>query len=707
MKKLLDISEANSIIEKINSEYHCNFNPCTTIITHQPLSFYPEYRLLNITDYSSVPYERSIAIFGFNRFQFLDFTNKPIYEFNRRVKPILTKVSAHEYVRFFFSLVRTKKGRFIIVETPKDIHWLDLHSCFSRELQDIIKPIALEETKENTFTFSAYIAVKDSLFRARIIVKSNGSVSLTDEELVIKDIPIIDDFVNSLDYSYPELNQAPHVIRRLRHLEGYDKKAIENNTDISQLFHLGNAYLDIGQYDRSINIHQKCTAIYKTNNFKIGEAYSLLKTAIALRCTDNINDAIEAMAKSMIIFEDSNKIPSDLSKRFLTITRKHKLHPMEFFFKYHFGGSFAHYSDSVESHIEYLFKRYKPETGGFLNPDEDFIYDSLRHFEPQKHTLSNSAILNDIMRSIVNRNDMYFTGLKLMYFFVGCTLEESEPALSTFQTDEHFGHIIELEVRLLKAVRDIVELYCYYIENDIYDRAQKGDMTDLELINFSLMARAAALNFFLYNENNVDYMSPRSLKNLLKDWDSEAIQGFCMRIYDFIICHELAHHSLGHTHSHIPHSSLTLNKEEIDHLKEKLSEHTVEEIDADIMGLSLYLGEEVFYAQKKQTEVSVSFFLPIYLSRLAFSLLLQEDYRAEKNGDISEKLRMSITIGYVHFALERHGIKIANFEEYEDRVNLFCNFMLDLRRKDKMMIHMIQQYRRDKSALLSLMQNRT
>lgn len=55
----------------------------------------------------------------------LDWTNAPIYKLNESVPIVLDDKTVGFYVRFFFTYVRGRHGRFLIVESVDDIAWKD------------------------------------------------------------------------------------------------------------------------------------------------------------------------------------------------------------------------------------------------------------------------------------------------------------------------------------------------------------------------------------------------------------------------------------------------------------------------------------------------------------------------------------------------------------------------------------------------------
>ena len=100
-----------------------------------------------------------------------------------------------DYARFFFSHVRGEHGRFLIIDTVDDIDWKDEPPPSARkatgkmleELHVIGKGV------DGTWHLLGRMVFRDSLFQAQIHVAPDGQVSMSNEELLVDDMPIMDD----------------------------------------------------------------------------------------------------------------------------------------------------------------------------------------------------------------------------------------------------------------------------------------------------------------------------------------------------------------------------------------------------------------------------------------------------------------------------------------------------------------------------------
>lgn len=167
----------------------------TIDILSASLPFYPGYRLLELTDRSSSPIKRRFVIYRGDDIVFMDYTNTPIYELNKRAPISFTRDTLFDYVRFFFRFVRGRHGRFIVTESLDDIQWREEPSVNSRKsLDKMIEPLFIKEINDDgSYILGANVIFKDALFGCNINVKQNGIIRLSDENLLVESLPVVDD----------------------------------------------------------------------------------------------------------------------------------------------------------------------------------------------------------------------------------------------------------------------------------------------------------------------------------------------------------------------------------------------------------------------------------------------------------------------------------------------------------------------------------
>ncbi len=191
----LDKKESQTVVESVNPVLEGgSFDAETVTVLAQNLSFYPGCRFLDIADFSAVPALQRFAVNGKGRTILMNGTNEPIYELNKNVPVKLDENNIFDYVRFFFSHVRGRHGRFIITESVEDIAWREEPPPAVRKaVGQLLEPLEITATQGGAFKLSARILFRDSLFKTVIAVGPDGTVGISNEELLLEDIPVLDD----------------------------------------------------------------------------------------------------------------------------------------------------------------------------------------------------------------------------------------------------------------------------------------------------------------------------------------------------------------------------------------------------------------------------------------------------------------------------------------------------------------------------------
>lgn len=183
------LSEVNPFLEPVPFGFES-----TTVRMH-PLPFYKGYDLFELTDLSAVPAARKYAIYKPGDVSVINWTNQAIYDTNEKAPVILNEKTIVAYVKFFFGYVRGRHGRFMIVESIDDIRWQVEPPAQGRKvMQEMLEPVTLvDKDAEGTFNLDAYMVFKDSLFKTKIHVRQDGLVSMSNEELKIEGMPVLQD----------------------------------------------------------------------------------------------------------------------------------------------------------------------------------------------------------------------------------------------------------------------------------------------------------------------------------------------------------------------------------------------------------------------------------------------------------------------------------------------------------------------------------
>ena len=192
----LDTLECETIMEEIGPSIQGgDFKADNVTILGQPLSFYPGYRFLDVANHNSVPAARRFVIYKPGDNVVLNWTNEPIYALNEKAPIALDENNVVDYVRFFFTYIKGRHGRFIVCENIDDILWREDPPPAARQaMGKIIKPVTLVAANDDgSYTLDVCMMFKNALFKARVDVAPNGETGLSQEELLVEDMPVLDD----------------------------------------------------------------------------------------------------------------------------------------------------------------------------------------------------------------------------------------------------------------------------------------------------------------------------------------------------------------------------------------------------------------------------------------------------------------------------------------------------------------------------------
>lgn len=186
---------AKAYLDLINPKLERGPYPDSAQVLSFDLPFYKDCQLIEITDHGVNPPQSSVCIVKENNVYLLDWTNAPIYNLNESVPVSLTKNNVSEFVKFFFAYVAGRHGRFLICESVDDINWKDEPAPAARKaIAQMIKPVTITGTqKDGTIDLRANMMFKDSLFESAVHVTPQGQVSLSDEELLVENMPVVED----------------------------------------------------------------------------------------------------------------------------------------------------------------------------------------------------------------------------------------------------------------------------------------------------------------------------------------------------------------------------------------------------------------------------------------------------------------------------------------------------------------------------------
>lgn len=180
-----------------------------TLVQVAALPFYDEYKLYALTDMTLPPPNVRYVLYKTGDLSIMNWTNEPIYGVNEKAPIKLDRKTLVPYAKFFFHYVRGQLGRFIIVEKPEDVHWLD--NATDKEKADLaerLMPVTYKGIgRDNLFTLTATVIFKNALFRTDIKVApyemdvfdadigapehfTIGQMKLTNEELLLEELNV-------------------------------------------------------------------------------------------------------------------------------------------------------------------------------------------------------------------------------------------------------------------------------------------------------------------------------------------------------------------------------------------------------------------------------------------------------------------------------------------------------------------------------------
>lgn len=193
----LELNEVASVLEVINTQIDGSlFDPLETTIMAIDVPYYTDVRFLDISDHATKP---PLQRYAFQKkdtldFTLIDWTYKTIYTMNAENNINLTPENVLEYVRFFFAFVKGRHGRFIICESAENIRWKDEPpEDIRKSMNMVVAPLKIiEKRTDGIFKINGCMMLKDAMFKVDIYVEPNGRITMSDHEILIEDIPVLD-----------------------------------------------------------------------------------------------------------------------------------------------------------------------------------------------------------------------------------------------------------------------------------------------------------------------------------------------------------------------------------------------------------------------------------------------------------------------------------------------------------------------------------
>lgn len=198
----LEHGAAAALLDLINPHLEISaFDTASAQVMRTTLPFFDKVDLIEITDPQASPPKKINALYNANNKEvlILNWKNDPIYEANKNWGLALNDENVLFYARFFFAFVRGRHGFFNIINNVSDIAWREEPTKAAKQsLSQMIEPLSIFETEEERWILKSSIIFKDSLFSAGINVDKDGSVMLSNQEILVEDVPVKDEHFDAV-----------------------------------------------------------------------------------------------------------------------------------------------------------------------------------------------------------------------------------------------------------------------------------------------------------------------------------------------------------------------------------------------------------------------------------------------------------------------------------------------------------------------------
>ncbi|HAU29750.1 MAG TPA: hypothetical protein DCW68_06565 [Rhodospirillaceae bacterium] len=192
-RALIELSpdEARKVLADVNPEFAPFPMGEDARISRRALPFYEKMSLYAFTDFSTIPPLTKYALYQPGTAIAIDWTNDAIFDANDAAPLRLDPANVSDYAHFFFSLVRGEQGLIRIVETLDDIPFTQTPKpAEMTALAKFIHPLRLEPYGgTGPFRLHATFIFQSDLFSATMEISPDGALGMTDEKLLIEDMP--------------------------------------------------------------------------------------------------------------------------------------------------------------------------------------------------------------------------------------------------------------------------------------------------------------------------------------------------------------------------------------------------------------------------------------------------------------------------------------------------------------------------------------
>lgn len=186
-----DDLRCKQLIAIINQQHGYDlFSDVSTQIKLKRISFYPDYHLMEATNFGSIPPMTMQYFVKESLVVKLDGTREPFDTMNKSGSLILNAETVKDYARFVLSKIYAEEGPFRIVEDITEVN-------FSREptreefirIRNVIRPMKVESLS-GSYMLCAIVLYSDNVYKTLLKVSPDGELDIEEETTLLTDMPV-------------------------------------------------------------------------------------------------------------------------------------------------------------------------------------------------------------------------------------------------------------------------------------------------------------------------------------------------------------------------------------------------------------------------------------------------------------------------------------------------------------------------------------
>jgi hypothetical protein len=184
--------EFKDILVKINDLHPVElYDEETSRIQYRKLPFYKDRVLVQATEFAAHPpmKMRFLQSTEDKTLEKIDGSREGLFDINSKSKMRITKRNVVKYAKFFMSSVMTEEGSFRIVENMEEIEFSDEPTDEQIKILENNVDFAKVEEKQDGFCVKCVMLYSDAVYKADLLVESNGGIEIEEEDVVASGMP--------------------------------------------------------------------------------------------------------------------------------------------------------------------------------------------------------------------------------------------------------------------------------------------------------------------------------------------------------------------------------------------------------------------------------------------------------------------------------------------------------------------------------------